>query len=336
MVIKMLDKEVLVFKSRIRLARNLSLVPFPHLLDANTSREIVKNIESAFFVSSVLKDDFETKKLWEIEKTDLLVALEEHLISPKLINNVEKSAYIINKDKDVSLMINEEDHVRLQAISTNLDLNALYKKASAIDDVLSEKLDFAFDYKLGYITACPTNLGTGMRASVMVHLPGLTLSDKIGYVAQTLAQMGMTIRGIYGEGSQAEGNIYQISNEVTLGMKEEDIIYNLEDTISNLLDEEQEEQKKLLTKYKYEIKDKIYRSLGILMYSRMMPSKEALYHLSLVRLGIETELLKDIDYALIDELIIRTQPGMMQKSLGKELNEKERDINRSRIIRNIF
>ena len=332
----MLDKEVLVLKSRIRLARNLSLVPFPHILDDNISKEVVKNIEDAFFVSKVLKDDFKIKRLWENDKIDNLVALEKHLISPKLIKNKMKSAYILNKNEDISLMINEEDHIRLQAISNNLDLSSLYKKASVIDDVLSEKLTFAYDYKLGYITACPTNLGTGMRASVMVHLPGLTLSDKIGYVAQALAQMGMTIRGIYGEGSQAEGNIYQISNEVTLGMKEEDIIYNLKDTIKNLLDEEQSEQKQLLNKYKYEIEDKIYRSLGILMNSRMMPSKEALYHLSLLRLGIETEILRDIECSLIDNIIINTQPGMMQKSLGKDLNEKERDINRSKIIRNIF
>ena len=175
-----------------------------------------------------------------------------------------------------------------------------------------------------------------MRASVMLHLPGFTFTDKIGYVSQALAQMGMTIRGIYGEGSQAEGNIYQISNEVTLGMKEEDILYNLKDTIVKLLDEEQDHQRKLLNQYTLEMEDKIFRSMGTLMNARLMTSKEALYHLSLVRMGIETELLKDIDIRLIDGLIINTQPGMMKKAYGTELTEKERDINRAKIIRGIF
>jgi len=218
----------------------------------------------------------------------------------------------------------------------DLNLSALYEKASKIDDLLGEKLNFAFDYNLGYITACPTNLGTAMRASVMLHLPGFTLTDRIGYVSQALAQMGMTIRGIYGEGSQAEGNIYQISNEVTLGVKEEDILYNLTDTIDKLLDEEQDHQRKLLNEFSLEMEDKIYRSLGTLMNARLMTSKEALYHLSLVRMGVETEVLKEVDMELIDSLIINTQPGMMKKSYGIELNEKERDINRAKIIRSIF
>ena len=233
-------------------------------------------------------------------------------------------------------MINEEDHIRLQVMGRDLNLSALYEKASKIDDLLSEKLNFAFDYNLGYITACPTNLGTAMRASVMLHLPGFTLTDRIGYVSQALAQMGMTIRGIYGEGSQAEGNIYQISNEVTLGMKEEDILYNLRDTIDKLLDEEQDHQRKLLNEFSLEMEDKIYRSLGTLMNARLMTSKEALYHLSLVRMGVETEVLKDVDMELIDSLIINTQPGMMKRAYGIELNDKERDINRAKIIRSIF
>lgn len=332
----MLNKDCLIMKSRVRLARNFNLIPFPHMLDAEAGRELVKKVEAAFYVSSATKNDYVTHKLWEEGRTDLLVAYEKHLVSAKLLNNSDMAAYIIDKQEDVSLMINEEDHIRLQVMSEDLNLEDLYAKIAKIDDLLSEKLDYAFDYNLGYITACPTNLGTAMRASTMLHLPGFTLLDKIGYVSQALAQMGMTIRGIYGEGSQAEGNIYQISNEVTLGMKEEDILYNLKDTITKLLDEEQENQKKLLGDYSYEMQDKIYRSMGTLMNARLMTSKEALYHLSLVRLGLETELLKEIDIHLIDGLIINTQPGMMQKSYGTELTERERDINRAKIIRSIF
>ena len=332
----MLPKECLVLRSRVRLARNLKLVPFPHRLESERARTLVNAVEEAFYVSKAMEENYDTHRMWELGRTDLLVAFEKHLVSAKLINNSDISAYIIDKAEDVSLMINEEDHIRLQVMGRDLNLSALYEKASKIDDLLSEKLNFAFDYNLGYITACPTNLGTAMRTSVMLHLPGFTLTDRIGYVSQALAQMGMTIRGIYGEGSQAEGNIYQISNEVTLGMKEEDILYNLTDTIDKLLDEEQDHQRKLLNEFSLEMEDKIYRSLGTLMNARLMTSKEALYHLSLVRMGVETEVLKEVDMELIDSLIINTQPGMMKKAYGIELNEKERDINRAKIIRSIF
>ncbi len=332
----MLPKESLVLRSRVRLARNLKLLPFPHRLESERARMLVKAVEEAFYVSKAMEENYSTHRMWELGRTELLVAFEKHLVSAKLINNSDISAYIIDKEEDVSLMINEEDHIRLQVMGRDLNLSALYEKASKIDDLLSEKLNFAFDYNLGYITACPTNLGTAMRASVMLHLPGFTLTDRIGYVSQALAQMGMTIRGIYGEGSQAEGNIYQISNEVTLGVKEEDILYNLTDTIDKLLDEEQDHQRKLLNEFSLEMEDKIYRSLGTLMNARLMTSKEALYHLSLVRMGVETEVLKEVDMELIDSLIINTQPGMMKKSYGIELNEKECDINRAKIIRSIF
>lgn len=332
----MLPKESLVLRSRVRLARNLKLVPFPHRLESERARMLVNAVEEAFYVSKAMEENYDTHRMWELGRTELLVAFEKHLVSAKLINNSDISAYIIDKAEDVSLMINEEDHIRLQVMGRDLNLSALYEKASKIDDLLSEKLNFAFDYNLGYITACPTNLGTAMRASVMLHLPGFTLTDRIGYVSQALAQMGMTIRGIYGEGSQAEGNIYQISNEVTLGVKEEDILYNLTDTIDKLLDEEQDHQRKLLNEFSLEMEDKIYRSLGTLMNARLMTSKEALYHLSLVRMGVETEVLKEVDMELIDSLIINTQPGMMKKAYGIELNEKERDINRAKIIRSIF
>lgn len=332
----MLDKQNLILKSRIRLARNLHEVPFPHMLRPEHARNLVKQVEEAFYVSTVLKDQYSTFRMWEQGRTDLLVAFEKHLVSAKLINNSDIAAYILNKEEDVSIMVNEEDHIRLQVMSNQLDFEELYAKASKIDDLLSERLNLAFHYNLGYLTACPTNLGTAMRVSAMLHLPGFTLTDRIGYVSQALAQMGMTIRGIYGEGSQAEGNIYQISNEVTLGKSEEDIMYNLKDTILKLLDEEQEHQRKLLTQYPHEMEDKIYRSLGILMHARVMTSKEALYHLSLVRMGLETEVLKEIDLNLIDGLIISSQPGMMQKAYGGVMTERDRDINRAKIIRSIF
>ena len=332
----MMNRESLVLRSRVRLARNFKTIPFPHQLEPDGARELVKMVEDAFYVSQVMKEDFHTEKMWELGRTELLVAFEKHLVSPKLINNSDKAAYIIDQDEDVSIMINEEDHIRLQVMGEGLDLKELYDKASKIDDLLSETLSFAFDYNLGYITACPTNLGTAMRASVMIHLPGFTYTDKIGYVSQALAQMGMTIRGIYGEGSQAEGNIYQISNEVTLGMKEEDILYNLKDTIIKLLDEEQDQQKKLVSEHSLDMEDKIYRSLGTLSTARLMTSKEALHHLSLLRLGVETEMLKDVDLKIIDHLIINTQPGMMRKAYGQELSDRDRDEKRAKIIRSIF
>lgn len=332
----MTDKNKLKIKSRIRLARNIADFNFPHKLETEQARALVKNVEEAFYVSRPLAEEFTSRHLWEEGGLDYLYWFEKHLVSEKLIDNADIGAFICNKAEDVSLMINEEDHLRLQTMSTTKSLAELFDEADKLDTLLEERLTWAFDNNLGYLTACPTNLGTALRASVMVHLPALTFKDKIGLIAQKLAQMGMTIRGIYGEGSQALGNIYQISNEVTLGISEDFIIKNIQETIDGILTMEVAEQTRLFDISGDEIRDKIFRSVGILANARIMSSDEALKLLSTVRLGVEAGIIEKLDTQGIDRLIIRVQPGNLHRELGltELMAEKDRDLLRATVIRN--
>lgn len=332
----MTDKNKLKIKSRIRLARNIAEFNFPHKLEPQTARELVRTVEDAFFVSKPLTEGYASKHLWEEKGLNLLYWFEKHLVSSKLIDNADIGAFISSRGEDVSLMINEEDHLRLQVMSADKTLGELYSEADKLDSVLEEKLSWAFDTHLGYLTACPTNLGTALRASVMVHLPALTYQDRIGLIGQKLAQMGMTIRGIYGEGSQAQGNIYQISNEVTLGISEEFIIRNIQETIDSILTMEAAEQTRLLDTKRDETEDGIFRSVGLLSNARIISSSEALTLLSTVRMGVETGLVTELNTAAVDEMIIRVQPGNLHRELGltELLPEKERDILRATVLRN--
>lgn len=332
----MTDKNTLKIKSRIRLARNLAEYNFPHKLEVEAARKLVTSVEDAFFVSRPLAEEFTVRRLWEERGLDYLYWFEKHLVSEKLIDNADIGAFICNRAEDVSLMINEEDHLRLQTMSATKPLAELYDEADKLDTLLEEKLAWAFDNTLGYLTACPTNLGTALRASVMVHLPALTFKDKVGHIAQKLAQMGMTIRGIYGEGSQALGNIYQISNEVTLGISEDFIIKNIGETIDGILTMEAAEQAKVFDQSGDVVRDKIFRSVGILSNARIMSSDEALKLLSTVRLGVEAGVIEELDTACIDRLIIRVQPGNLHRELGltELMPEPDRDLLRATIIRN--
>ena len=332
----MIDKNKLKIKSRIRLARNISDYNFPHKLDTETARELVKNVEDAFFVSRPLAEEFTTKHLWQEKGIDYLSWFEKHLVSEKLIDNADIGAFICNKTEDVSIMINEEDHLRLQTMSATKSLAELFDVADKLDSLLEERLAWAFDNNLGYLTACPTNLGTALRASVMVHLPALTFKDKIGLIAQKLAQMGMTIRGIYGEGSQALGNIYQISNEVTLGISENFIIKNIQETIDGILTMVAAEQARLFDLTGDIVRDKIYRSMGLLSNARIMSSDEALKLLSTVRLGVEAGVIEELDTAGIDRMIIMVQPGNLHRDLGltELMAEPDRDLLRATVLRN--
>ncbi len=332
----MTDKNKLKIKSRIRLARNISEYNFPHKLDTETARGLVQDVENAFFVSRPLSEEFSSRHLWQEKGLDYLFWFEKHLVSEKLIDNADIGAFICNKAEDVSIMINEEDHLRLQTMSATKSMEELFDEADKLDSLLEEKLSWAFDNNLGYLTACPTNLGTALRASVMVHLPALTYRDKIGLIAQKLAQMGMTIRGIYGEGSQALGNIYQISNEVTLGISEGFIIKNIQETIDGILVMEVAEQARLFDINGDEMRDKIYRSIGILSNARIMTSDEALKLLSTVRLGVEAGIIEELDTEGIDRMIIRVQPGNLHRELGltELMAEKDRDLLRATVLRN--
>jgi len=326
--------EDIVISSRVRLARNLQNYSFPNKLDTHKGREVVAIVEEAFYKSAYMEENFESIYMWDNDDITNKSFLEKHLISDKLIANKDRATFIKDSNETISIMINEEDHLRLQCIVGGLNLKEAYKEINKIDNLLEESLDFAYDKDLGYLTTCPTNVGTGLRASVMVHLPALTKSGAIDGMINMLSKMGLTIRGLFGEGSKGHGNIYQISNQVTLGPSEEEIIDNLLAVINNIISEEKSAREKYMKSYEHETKDSIMRSLGILRYANVITSKEALNLLSYVRLGVEVGIIKDIDKKLLNSLMVDMLSSTMQLKLGLVMNEKERDIKRAEIIRN--
>lgn len=322
----------LVLSSRIRLARNLKGEAFPHKLDKSTSLIISDRIEE------VIKDYNEVFTRIDLSSSsnlDKSSYLEKHLISKELVRSSNKSSFFINEKETISVMINEEDHLRMQFFNSGYNLIDTFNEAMKLDDFIESKIDYAFDEKIGYLTTCPTNLGTGMRASIMIHLPALTMTDNISKVYKALTQVGMTIRGLYGEGSKSEGSIYQVSNQVTLGVSEQDILNNLYAIVKELTDKEINTRKSLFKDYEVEMKDKIFRSIGILSNCYSISTKEALELLSHVRLGIEEGMLGgDIN---INEVLIGSQPASLQKNIKDEiLNSNKRDFERAKYLRGFF
>ncbi|KRQ86079.1 putative ATP:guanido phosphotransferase [Caloramator mitchellensis] len=324
----------IVLTSRVRLARNIDGVPFPQKLNEKEINEVIKNVSDSILNSnSAIAHEFNLIKLKDIKPLERLSMIEKHLISLDLVNEYLRAAVLLNRDENVSIMINEEDHIRLQVIYNGFKVKEAYEYANKLDDLIEEKIQYAYDSKFGYLTSCPTNVGTGIRASVMIHLPALTMTKNINNILNTVTQVGMTMRGIYGEGSSAMGNIYQISNQVTLGLTEEEIINNLIAVTKKIIDQEMKTREMILEKQSAEVEDDIYRSIGILKYSRMLSSQECLNLLSKIRMGIEMDIIKDIDFNKIDELLVKVQPATLQLIEGRELDSKERDIIRAKIVR---
>lgn len=320
----------IILSSRIRLARNLKNTPFPTYLGKEQSAGIVKSVENSFINSP----DSEYL-LHNMDKTNLLdkqVLVERHLISPELAKS-NKGAVIIKKDEIISIMINEEDHIRIQTILPGLQIMEAWRIADEIDNKLEQNLDYAYDEKLGYLTCCPTNVGTGMRASAMVHLPALNLTGNIGKILQTVTQIGLTIRGLYGEGTEILGNLFQISNQITLGPTEEEIIDNTNGVTNQIIDKEREARNILLNSNRIHLEDKIWRSWGILKNAKIMSTQECMNLLSDIRLGVDLEIIKDLSVSIINEIMIETQPAGINKYANEELTPEARDILRAQIIR---
>lgn len=327
------DNNKLVLSSRIRLARNIDTAPFPHRLDEERGRKIVKLVEDAFYKSQAINNKFSTKYLWQNDAASNRIFFDKHLISKNLLDNSSKSAFIVDNDETTSIMINEEDHIRIQCITAGLNLEEAYDYCDKIDDLLEEDLNYAFDEKLGYLTSCPTNVGTGLRASVMVHLPALSLSNKIAGILNAISQVGMTIRGLYGEGSKVYGNIYQISNQVSLGLNEKEIINNLSGVVNQIINEEIIARNTMFKTYKYSIEDRIYRALGILKSAVLLNSDECLKFLSDVRLGVEMGIIKDVDLVMLNELLVKTQCLLINDSKPRNSAEEKMSFNRAKIVR---
>lgn len=323
----------LVLSSRIRLARNIDAVPFPHMLNEEKGKEIVNLVEDAFYKSQIMKDKFTTKYLWENDPASNRVFFDKHLISKNLLDNSSKGAFILDDDETTSIMINEEDHIRIQCITAGFNLEEAYDYSDKIDDLLEQNLNYAFDEKLGYLTACPTNIGTGLRASVMIHLPALSISNKIAGILNAISQVGMTIRGLYGEGSKIYGNIYQISNQISLGLDEREIINNLSGVVNQIINEEVIARDTIFKTYKYNIEDRIYRALGILKSAVLLNSDECLRFLSDVRLGVEMGIIKDVDLIMLNKLLVKTQCLLINDSKLQNSTEEKKSFDRAKMVR---
>ncbi|SHH44380.1 protein arginine kinase [Tepidibacter thalassicus] len=326
------NSENVVISSRIRLARNLIDYPFPNKLRKEESEEIIKKVKDTILKgNTVLKDEFEFYKMSELDEIERKIMVENHLISIDLGKN-ENAGVLIKKDETVSIMINEEDHLRIQTLFSGFKLNEAWDIADKIDDILEENLNYAFDERLGYLTSCPTNVGTGLRASIMVHLPALVELGYINGVLNAANKIGLAVRGIYGEGSGSLGNIYQISNQLTLGRDENEIIGNIIGISKQIIEKELSAREMLKNKLGPKLEDRFFRSLGILKYSRLISSKEAMNLLSNVKLGIEMGYINEFTTRDIDKLMIEIQPAY-QLRLYNSMDSIERDMNRAKFIR---
>ncbi len=321
-----------VLTSRIRLARNLRDLPFPGWAKRGQRDEALRRMRPAVESLPVMKDAF-SQELNQLDSVQKQVLVERHLISREHAARGDGSAVVIERKQHLSLMLNEEDHLRMQSIRSGLQLSDAYEALNEVDSQLEHELEYAFDSKLGYLTTCPTNLGTAMRASAMLHLPGLVLSDQIGQVLQGVNKIGLAVRGLYGEGTDSLGNLYQISNQSTLGETEGDIIRRLERVIAQVAMHEQNAREKLLEDDPAMVADKVGRAYGLLRHSHLIESKEALNLLSLLRLGGNLEYFNEDTVKLCDELLMEIQPAHLQLHAGRKLTPEERDAIRAKIIR---
>ncbi|MDX1679436.1 MAG: protein arginine kinase [Akkermansiaceae bacterium] len=321
-----------VLTSRIRLARNLRGLPFPGWAKRPERDEALERMRGPVEGLSVMKDAF-SQELGQLDSVQKQVLVERHLISREHAARGDGSAAIIERKQHFSMMLNEEDHLRMQAIRPGLQLMDAYEALDEVDSSLERELEYAFDSKLGYLTTCPTNLGTGMRASAMLHLPGLVLSDQIGQVLQGVNKIGLAVRGLYGEGTESLGNLYQISNQSTLGETETEIIRRLERVIAQVAEHEQNAREKLQEDDPAMVADKVGRAYGLLRHAHLIESKEALNLLSLLRLGGSLEYFPPETVSRCDELLMEIQPAHLQLHAGRKLAADERDTIRAKIIR---
>ena len=319
-----------VISTRIRLARNLSGTPFPAGLTPERRREVAGRVRDAL-KSGPNGGDYDYLEMENMTARDALSMVERHLISPEFAQCSEGSALLLKKDESVSLMVNEEDHLRLQVMRPGLDLDEAYREADELDTVLDRSLHFAFDDRLGYLTQCPTNLGTGMRASIMLHLPALQEGGAIPRLAGTVSKLGLTIRGLYGEGSKPEGAIYQLSNQVTLGISERSAIENLKGIANQILREERAGREQLRRSPRFE--DTVWRSLGLLRTARLLSHDEFMTLISNLRVGVAMGIIPDIRMDTISGLISDAQPAAIMAAARRDMEPGERDGERARMVR---
>lgn len=322
----------IVMSSRTRLARNLENIPFSNWADNTQLEEILTTVRDAALSCSALKNAI-FFRLRDLNEVDRLFLVERHLMSPEHATDVQYKGLIVDRKEMISIMINEEDHLRIQVMQSGLNLKEAWKILDQLDTELSKAISYAYSAKWGYLTACPTNTGTGLRASVMLHLPALVFSGQIGKALQAISKLGLNIRGLYGEGTDASGNIFQVSNQVAMGITEDDTIDNIDRITNQILTREDTTRNTILAKNKEGLVDRVSRAYGTLKSAHIISSNETVTLLSTIRLGVDLGIVKNIDRRLVNELFILTQPAHLQKLEGKSLDANDRDTKRADLVR---
>lgn len=330
----------IVFSSRVRLARNLADYNFPGRASYAQRERVLSEVMSACRENSGAEEMI-FARLEELSELDRHFLLERHLVSQEHILPFDEGAkpslkgkgVVISGDERLSIMINEEDHIRAQYITSGFDLERCFKNINEFDDSLSREVTYAFLPEFGHLTACPTNVGTGLRASCMLHLPALVFTKRINKVLELLAKISFTARGFFGEGTQALGNFFQISNQVSLGVSESEIIGNLNGVVNQVKEQELDARETLMVRHKLSLEDSVWRAMGILQNSRLINTQEVFNHLSMLSLGLDLGIINGIKRELINSLFVIIQPAHLQKIENKQLNEIERDRVRAQILR---
>ncbi len=326
------DMSDVVISTRIRFARNLRDYPFPCRMNTEQKCRVAQIVKEAVLGGkSPIAKRFRYIQMSELTQEEAVSLVERHLVSPEFISDREGRGLLLLDDESVSIMINEEDHIRIQVIKPNLDLDGAFEVADKIDTLFDDQLNFAFNDKLGYLTQNPTNIGTGMRASLMLHLPALRENGAMGKMSNYLGKLGLILRGVYSDTSDPKCSIFQLSNQVTLGISEREAINNLNDIAMQLISQERTARASLAKNVS--VLDSIYRSFGILQFAKLLSNDECLKLLSYLRFGIEIGVFENIDYDTINHLMTEVQPATLMKNIGKKLTAQERDQIRAEVVR---
>ncbi|ADY54662.1 ATP:guanido phosphotransferase [Syntrophobotulus glycolicus DSM 8271] len=325
----------IVLSTRVRLARNLAGASFPHILGAEGGKEVEKKISDTFGETVVSGEQFTYLSLGVLNPLERRILVEKHLISPDLANGKEFSGVALTDSHKVSVMVNEEDHLRIQVLMPGFNLSESLALAKETDEKMESKLDFAFKEKFGYLTACPTNVGTGLRISVMIHLPALVMTNQVQQVLGALTHIGLAVRGLYGEGSRALGNVFQISNQVTLGKSEEDTLAYLETMTGQIAERESQARQDLWKEVGVMLQDKVWRARGTLEHARLLSGDEVIGLLSEDRMGVEMGILPKVQ-AGFASLLVNSSYGCLQYRIDRPLDGNYADFERANYIRGVY
>ena len=329
------DKNMVIISTRVRMARNIAGYKYPTAADRETNEKIVGHFDSVYSKSDNLRSGAFVKDT-DLSRLDKDFLIERHLMSPNFMNDDNSRALYLSRDEQISIMINEEDHIRMQALVPGLNPEKALSKISEYDAEIGKYLEFDYDADFGFLTSCPTNVGTGLRTSVLIHLPGLVITKDIDRVIAKITKMGVAVRGFYGEGTDVLGNLFQVSNQKTLGISEKETLESLTNVCRYIIEEETRLRQLLMDEASEQIRDKIWRSYGILKYAHVLTSEEVMNLLSALRLGIAIGIINFINIPLINEILLFSQPAHLQKYYSEEMDQDRRDFVRAQMVREKF